>query len=192
MTFSVAESSDLERARRRIFLALFTALAVALNTVEVLLPSPVPWFRLGLANILTVTVLLLYGPRAAWAVTLGRIIVGSLLLGRLFSPGFFLSLGGGAAAVAVMTAAWKLCGARIGPVGISCLGAAAHAAGQMLLAWAILVRHDALWQLFPLLLLASLVTGVLNGAVADMLLETLKGHPAFAGLRDAGRKNSSR
>lgn len=181
MTFSAVDPAELERIRRRIFLALFIALAVALNTLEALLPSPAPWFRLGFANILTLTALFIYGGQAAWSVTLARIAVGSLFLGTLFSPGFLLSLSGGVVAVAIMTTARAMAGRHIGPVGVSALGAVGHAAGQMLVAWLLLIRHDGIWTLFPFLLLFSVGTGIANGIAADLLLELLRGHPAFAG-----------
>ncbi|BCR06854.1 hypothetical protein DESUT3_39230 [Desulfuromonas versatilis] len=184
MTSSAVDPVELQRSRRRIFLALFAALAVALHTLEFLLPSPVPWFRLGFANILALTALFLYGGRAAWAVNLTRIGVGSLLLGNLFSPGFLLSLGGGVAATALMTGARALFGRLIGPVGVSVLGAAGHAAGQVLVAWLLLVRHDGLWQMFPFFLLFAAGTGVANGIAADLLLELLRGHAAFQGGED--------
>jgi len=186
MTFSAGEAAELERIRRRIFLSLFVALAVALHTLEALMPSPAPWFRLGFANILALTALFLYGGRAAWAVSLARIGIGSLVLGNLFSPGFLLSLAGGVAATALMTAAKGLFGRLIGPVGVSVLGAAGHALGQVTVAWLVLVRHDGLWNLLPFFLLFALVTGVVNGVASDLLLELLRGHRAFAGAGGAG------
>jgi heptaprenyl diphosphate synthase len=186
MISSVTEQAKLERTRRQIFMALFVALAVALNTMESLLPSPAPWFRLGFANILAITALFLYGARAAWTVTLARIGIGSLLLGNLFSPGFLLSLFGGILATALMTAARKTFGRLIGPVGVSALGALGHIVGQMLVAWLIIVRHDGLWNLFPFFLLFSLGTGIANGVAADSLLTLLRGHPAFRGVGKAG------
>jgi len=185
MTSSAVDPVELERWRRRVFLALFAALAVALHTVEALLPSPAPWFRLGFANILTLVALFLYGGRAAWAVALTRIGVGSLLLGNLFAPGFFLSLAGGIAATALMTGSRALCGRHLGPVGVSALGAAGHATGQLLVAWLLLVRTPQLWSLYPYFLLFALGAGIANGIAADLLLETLRRHPAFAGRRDA-------
>lgn len=179
MTSSAVDGNLLERSRRRVFLALFIALAVALHTVEALLPSPAPWFRLGFANILALVALFLYGGRAAWTVTLTRIGVGSLLLGNLFSPGFLLSLSGGVLATALMTGAHAACRRWIGPVGVSALGAAGHALGQLLVAWLVLIRHDGLWQLLPFLLLFALGTGIANGVAANLLLELLRGHPAF-------------
>lgn len=180
MTFSAAELREPQRIRRSIFLALFTALAIALHSVEYLLPSPTPWFRLGFANILTVCALCLFGGRAAWWVTLGRVLVGSFFLGRFFSPGFFLALAGGVTATALMTGVRQACGARIGPVGLSVLGAAGHAVGQLSVAWLLLVRHEGLWLLLPFLLLAALVTGLVNGCAADLLIASLRQHPAFA------------
>jgi len=175
---SAADPQALERSRRQILLALLTALAVVLHTVEALLPSPAPWFRLGFANILTIAALFLYGGRAAWTLALSRIGIGALLLGQLFAPGFLLSLGGGVTATALMVAARRLLPRALGPVGISLLGAAGHATGQLLVAWGVLIRHPGLWRLYPLLLLFSLITGLVNGVAADLLLEMLGRHPA--------------
>lgn len=178
MTCSAADA--LPRARRKIFLALFTALAIALHTFEFLLPSPAPWFRLGMANILTLVALFLFDGRAAWTLALTRIGIGSLVLGQLLSPGFFLSLAGGVTATALMTAARRLLPRQLGPIGVSTLGAFGHALGQMTLAWLLLVRHPGLWNLFPYLLLAALLTGIANGLAADLLIGLLRRHPAFA------------
>lgn len=179
MTCSAADSERLAQARRRVFTGLFTALAIALHTLEALWPSPIPWFRLGLANILTVVALFCYDGRAAWTVSLGRVLLGSLLLGRLFTLGFWLALGGALPATALMIFAHRLAPRKLGPIGVSTLGAAGHAVGQLAVAGLVLVRHPGLWQLLPVLLLSAVVTGVATGWAADILLERLRRHPAF-------------
>jgi len=179
MTFSPDRAVSREALRRRIFLGLFAALAVALHTMEALLPSPAPWFRLGFANIFTLTALFLFGGRAAWSVAFTRIGVGSLFLGNLFAPGFFLSLSGGTLATLLMITAKKLGGKNIGPVGVSAVGAAGHATGQMIVARWLLVQHPGVWLLYPYFLLFALATGVFNGFIADYLIEILNRHPAF-------------
>ncbi len=188
MTLSAVDPQALEPIRKRIFLALFTALAVALHTLEFLLPSPVPWFRFGFANIFTLTALFLYGGRAAWTLVFTRILVGSLLIGNLFSPGFLLSLSGGVLATTLMTGLHRLGGKAVGPVGISVVGAIGHATGQFLVAWLLLVRHEGLWLIFPFLLLFSFLSGLANGITADLLVDFLKQQPAF---RTAGSKTES-
>lgn len=185
MTFSAAER---HQTRREVQLALFSALAIGVHTLEVLLPSPLPWLRLGLANILTLCALFLYGGRAAWLVTFTRIGIGSLLLGTLFSPTFFLALAGGTIATALMTTAHVLAGCRLSPVGVSLLGAVGHVFGQLLVAgW--LLQHDGLWRLLPLLLMLGLVTGTINGLAANLLLQRLRSH--FTHEEAAGLRNES-
>jgi len=180
MTSSAADPMRLATERRRVFLALFSALAIALHGLEFLLPSPVPWFRLGMANILALLALFLYDARAAWSVNLVRIFVAALFLGTFLSPRFFLSLSGGVLATAAMTVSRRLAGDRLGPVGVSVLGAAGHALGQLLCAWLLLVRHDGLWYLLPVLLLLAIGAGIVNGLVAHYLLDILRRQPAFA------------
>ena len=183
MTSSAAERPDLEQVRRRVFMALFIALAVALHTFEALLPNPLPWFRIGLANILALTALYIYGIRALWIVSLARILVGSLILGTLFSPGFLLSLSGGLLATLLMSLGYWLWQPRIGPVGVSVLGALGHVSGQLLIAWLLIIRHPSIWMLLPFFLLFALISGMVNGLAADLLIKFLLGHPAFVRLR---------
>ena len=184
MILSVAENITLEQTRQRVFLALFVALAVVLNTLEFLLPNPVPWFRIGLANILGITALFCYGVRALWLVNLCRIILGSLLVGRLFGPGFLLSLGGGILSATMMSCGFSLGRKRIGPIGVSVLGALGHVSGQLLVAWLVVVRHPGIWLLLPFFLLFAMISGIVNGLAAHFLLNSLAGHAAFRGLRE--------
>ena len=184
MTCSAVDPQELARVRRKIFLALFAALAIAVHTLEVLLPTPLPWFRLGLANVLTLVALFLYGGRAAWTVSLTRVGLGSLVLGRLFGPGFWLALSGAVCATTVMILAWRWLRPWLGPVGISLLGAVAHIGGQLLVAGLLLIRHAGLWQMFPLFLLVAVVTGLLTGVLAAALLERLRQYPPF---RESGQ-----
>lgn len=179
MTCSAADAPQLEKVRREIFLALFIALAVAIYTVEALLPSPVLGLRLGFANILALTALFLYGAGAAWTVILARIFIGSLLLGNLFSPGFLLSLSGGIVAMLLMSLAKFLGGRFISPIGVSVLGAVGHIAGQFLVASLLLVRHPGLWSLCPVFLLIAVGTGMVNGLAASLLIDSLRAHPVF-------------
>lgn len=168
----ISSVSNQNQARRDVLLALFSALAIGVHTLEVCLPSPLPWLRLGVANILTLCALFLFGGRAAWMVTFTRIGLSGLLLGTLFSPTFFLSLAGGVAATALMTAGHAIAGRHLSPVGISLLGAAGHVHGQLLVAgW--LLQHAGLWHLLPFLLLLALATGTVNGLAAAWLLERL-------------------
>lgn len=179
MTCSAADTEKLSKARRQVFLALFIAVAIVLHSVETLLPTPVPWLRIGLANIMTLTALYLYGGRAAWTVNLTRLALGSLLLGRLFSPGFWLSLCGVILATSAMIVVYRFAGRRLSPIGVSAIGAAGHALGQILAARLLVIQNDALWQVFPLFLFFTVFAGILTGWLTILLLKQLREHPAF-------------
>lgn len=183
MISSADEHQSLEQTRRRVFMALFIALAVGLHTFEALLPNPLPWFRVGLANILALTALSFYGLRAMWVLSLSRIFIGSLLIGNLFGPGFLLSFFGGLGACLLMSAGALLLHRGIGLVGLSILGASGHVCGQLMIAGLVVVQHQSIWLLLPAFLLFALVSGVINGLAADLLVDYLLQHPAFSARR---------
>lgn len=158
--------------RRLARLGLLIALAGALHALESLLPSPVPWFRLGLGNAVVLTSLHLGGVRDGAWVGLGKVLVGGLLTGRLLGPGFLLALAGTAAAVAAMALALRAA-PPLGFVGVSAVGAEAHALAQLAVASLVLVQTPALWSLAPLLGTLALAAGCLTGLVAHALSRAL-------------------
>jgi heptaprenyl diphosphate synthase len=185
MTCSAVDAVALSRARRQVFLALFIAIAVSLYVLETLLPTPVPWLRLGLANIMTLAALYLYDDRAAWTVSLARVGIGALLLGRLFSPGFWLAVSGAIVATSAMIIVYRFAGRRLSPIGVSAIGAAGHALGQILAARLLVIQHPAIWQIMPLFLFFTILSGILTGWLATSLIEQLRQHPAFQTAEDA-------
>lgn len=170
MTPSVIELRVTEEDRR---IAQLTALGVGLALVDAAIPSPLPGVKPGLANIVTLLVLLRYGwSSAAWVTGL-RIVAASLLLGQFLAPGFLLSLCGASASLLVLGLARHLPATLFGPVSLSLLAAFGHLGGQLALARAWLIPHDGLFYVLPLLSLSALVFGTLNGLiVAHLLRET--------------------
>jgi heptaprenyl diphosphate synthase len=167
MTASVTELTVTDEDRRIAWLA--TA-AVALALVDAAIPSPLPGVKPGLANIVTLVVLLRHGwTTAAWVSGL-RVLAGSLLLGNFLAPGFFLSLTGTVLSLAVLAAARFLPPRWFGPVSLSILAAFAHIGGQLLLARLWLIPHDGVFLLTPVFAGAALVFGTLNGLIAARLL----------------------
>jgi heptaprenyl diphosphate synthase len=156
---------------RRARVALYAAAAALLFVLEPLLPSPVPWLRLGLANVVTLVVLLEHGPVDAAAVLALRLVLGGLFAGTLHGPQFVLAAAGGAASWATMSLAARY-GARVwSAVGISLAGAAAHAVAQIATANSLL--GGALWSLLPLFLALAAASGCCTGLVAESLRRRL-------------------
>ena len=160
--------------RRMVTLSLLAAYAVMLHGVEAVLPTPVPWLKLGLANIITLVTLALYGLRAGMTVTVLRVVLGSLLLGTFLGPSFFLSMAGGVASTLLMGAALRTLGRWLSLVGISLLGAFAHNLAQVAVVYAFLVPHPEVFFALPLMWALAIPTGVLTGLAAAYLVEHLK------------------
>jgi len=159
--------------------AWLAALAVTIHVAEAALPSPLPGVKPGLANVITIAVLVRFGWRTAAWVALLRVLAGSLLIGTFLSPTFFLSASGAAASILVLWPASRLPGHGFGPVGYSLLAAMAHMAGQFAVAYGAFIPHPAMLHLLPVLMTASVVFGIVNGIIVRTLLNSLRA-PAAA------------
>lgn len=71
-------------------LAMFSVIALTIFTAESMIGQivPIPGIKLGLANIVTLLVLILYAPKEALFVLIVRILLGSMFGGQMIS--FFL------------------------------------------------------------------------------------------------------
>jgi len=156
-------------------IALLAGYAIALHGFERLLPTPVPWLRIGLANIITLIALLLYGIRPAILITLIRVTVVSLFSGTFLGPAFMLSLGGGITSALAMGLVFSVWPRLFSPVGLSIIGAFSHNVTQLVLAYFLFVqRIEAIALITPPILLLGTLTGTVNGFVSDILIRNLK------------------
>jgi len=153
--------------------AWLTALAIAIHVAESALPSPLPGLKPGLANIVTIAVLMVYGWQTAAWVSLLRVIVGSILIGTFLTPTFALSLCGAIASIFVLGLLSRLPGAGCGPIGYSLAAALAHMAGQFYSAYILFIPHEALFGLLPPLMTLAAAFGVLNGLLVHTMLTHL-------------------
>lgn len=151
-------------------IAKLAAFAIALHMVEALVPSPLPGVKPGIANIVTLYVLLRYDfATAAW-VSILRVFASSLLLGQFLSPTFALSLSGTVLSLGTLALAVHLPRRYFGAVTLSILAAFAHIGGQLLLVRLWLIPHASVTYLIPVFALAALVFGLINGLITEKLV----------------------
>lgn len=155
-------------------IALLSAFALGLHGFENLLPSPIPWLRLGLANIVTLIALLLYGMRTAVMVTLIRVMLASLIAGSFLGPAFIISLGGGIASTLIMGFVLHIAPRLFSAMGLSIIGALFHNLAQLFLAYFLFIqRIEAILLITPVIILFGTLTGTVNGAVTALLMKNL-------------------
>jgi heptaprenyl diphosphate synthase len=156
-------------------IALLSAYAIGLHGFESLLPSPIPWLRLGLANIITLVTLLLYGMRPAIMVTLIRVILVSLFTGTFLGPSFLLSFGGGITSTLAMGFIISAAPRLFSVIGLSIIGALFHNIAQLSLAYFLFIqRIEAVLLITPVIILLGTLTGTVNGVISDLLIRGLK------------------
>lgn len=158
--------------KRMVYLGLMVGLALALHLFEtyIPIPMPVPGAKLGLANIITMFVIVRFGGRDAILVTIIRTCLGSLFAGTLFTPTFFLSFFGGLASAIVMSLIHKLFKKHFSIVGISIVGAITHNLTQLTIA-AFIVHQVGVYAMLPYMLLFALPTGFFVGLVTQVMLK---------------------
>ncbi|KJU82387.1 Heptaprenyl diphosphate synthase component I [Candidatus Magnetobacterium bavaricum] len=156
-------------------IALLAAYAVALHGFERLIPTPVPWLRFGLANIITLVAMLMYGFRAALTVTLIRVTVGAFVIGTFLGPAFILSLSGGVFSVLSMGLVHRVVPQTFSPLGLSLTGAFFHNLGQIVVAYVLFIPNiHSMLVITPLILFLGTVSGCINGMFCIFVMEHLK------------------
>lgn len=160
------------RLRYLIYMALLVTFAVVIHTVEAAmpLPMPVPGVRVGLANIITLLTLVLFGLRSGLLLAILRSVLGSIFVGGLFGFGFWLSISAGVASALAM--ALVLVFRRknlVSLLSVSVTGAAVHNLVQLSMASIIIASFDLLKGYFPFLILLSVPTGIFTGLAANYL-----------------------
>lgn len=171
-----------ERLRYKVFLSLLISMAIVIHTIESSIPTPFPWLRFGLANIVTLAVIVLFGLRAGLTVTIFRVFIGTLLMGTFLTPSFFLAISGGLASTLVLGLAYRYLGSYFSLIGISILGAYTHTLVQVLVAYFLLIKHFQIFLLLPVFLTFSLAAGFLSGLGADFLVRHLREVPGIRRL----------
>lgn len=170
--------------------AFLGAFCFFLSAVEYMVPKPLPFMRLGIANLpILIGAGFLSLPQLL-ALALVKAIGMSLISGTLFSYVALFSLSGTAAAALAMWAAMKAPRGLVSRVGASVLGAVASNAAQLTLAYFI-VFHEAARLVAPPFMAAGLVTGLLLGVFAELFAERSEWLSLVAGTAPRGKPSAA-
>lgn len=155
------------RVKRLTLCALYLTISLTIFVLEAQIPTflPVPGFKLGLSNVVTLFALVSLGWREAAAIAVVRIVLGNLMVGQVMAIAY--AFGGGFLSFLAMLLSLRILkDGQIWVAGV--LGSLAHNVGQMLVAVAV-TQTPALFVYLPVLLLCGIVTGALTGLCAQIL-----------------------
>lgn len=158
--------------KKMTILAMFTTIALTIFIIESMLPAlaPIPGIKLGLANIVTLVVLLLFGWKEAFLVLFMRIFLSSLFTGQLVY--LMYSVMGGLfcyMAMVLLNAIFQ--GHFIFLTSI--FGAIFHNIGQIIAAY-LLLWNGAIFVYIPILMISAIVTGLFTGLCAHFSVKHLR------------------
>ena len=159
--------SPTDKRNKTAYIGLLMAMALILSYVENLISFQpgIPGIKIGLANLAVLLCLYLFGAKEAFFLTLTKAVVSGFLFGSLFTV--IYSLAGAAASAAAMILLKKSNLFHM-PV-VSAVGGIMHNMGQLLVAFFVVVTYSVFYYL-PVLIISGLVTGIVIGAVAVLVL----------------------
>lgn len=169
------DSSGQDTAKNRLELTAFlAAISLFCSSLELLIPKPLPFFRLGLANLPLLIGLPLLGWKDYLWLMLLKTLGQGLVNGTLFSFQIALSAASTLASGPLMRLLWMIRGQKkpwISPIGISICGAISSNIAQLAVAQ-MLFFGPSIWLVAPPLFALGLATSLLVGLAASAFMRS--------------------
>lgn len=153
-------------------LAFFSALCFFLSAVEYAIPKPVPFFRIGLANLPIMFSFLCMTRKESTALIFLKVLLQAFISGTLFSYIFLFSLAGSVASGFVMMAIFHLFYERklVSWLGISAAGGFANNIAQLTVAYFFMFGQNIKF-FTPVLLCISFFASIFMGLFTNLFVE---------------------
>ena len=163
----------MSKVQKLVYLSLLCAIALVIFIIELQIPpiAPIPGLKLGLANMVSLAVLILYGPKEALTVLLLRIVLGTIITGKVST--IFFSLAGGLLSNIGMIFLYQYFRKYLSIWLISIIGSILHIIGQLLIA-VIITNTPGIFFYAPFLLISSIVSGYFIGWGATFISKHFK------------------
>ncbi|MCL2809209.1 MAG: Gx transporter family protein [Treponema sp.] len=164
-------------------LALLGAFCLFLSAVEYMIPKPLPFMRIGFANLPLMLGLCIFSLRSYLVLICIKIFGQALITGTLFSYIFLFSAAGTFSSALLMYLLFKLGKNNISFIGIGTAGAVISNISQLALAYFFIFAENVRYIAVPFLAV-GLVTGILLGVFCEMFVKKSQWLP-FSSRQDA-------
>ena len=158
-------------------LYFFAAVSLYLSSIEYAVPKPLPFMRLGLANLPVVFAAKRFSFPSFLLLVLLKVLLSSIISGTTFSYVFLFSMAGSFASALAVWCVWHLAAgikhtlktqnAPVSCLGLCLAGSLASSLAQIAVARAVVFGANARY-IAPLLLASGLVTALLLGIFANI------------------------
>ena len=178
---SALTAGSIKNPEARKTLALLGAFCLFLSTIEFMIPKPMPFMRIGIANLPLMLALDIF-PFRTFLVLAGIKVLGqALITGTLFSYIFLFSLAGTGLAALSMFALRRFLGPeRISLIGVGTAGAIMSNISQLALAWFFIFGNSVRF-IAPPFLGTGLITGISLGIFCEVFTRRSRWYSQRAG-----------
>ncbi len=150
-------------------IAVLGALALFLSLIEYVIPKPIPFIKIGIANLPVILSLILLTPKETLILIFIKSIGSGLVSGTIFSWIFIYSLSGSLSSGIIMLFIYKTFKSNISMIGVSICGALASNSIQILIAIKLL-GGGAKYIGIPILI-TGMISGFLLGLFANNFIK---------------------
>jgi heptaprenyl diphosphate synthase len=151
-------------------IALLAACCIFLSAFEYIIPKPIPFLRIGIANLPLLIGITVLPFSAFFLLVCLKVCIQGLIYGTFFSHIILLSAGGSFISGIVMFFLYKLCKKYISFIGISITGALLHNTVQLVLA-GLLFFGPTVWFISPPFYIIGGISGLLLGIFANTFIQ---------------------
>ena len=167
-------SREISKTKRIGIMAMFISVGLVLQYAESrLIVTNVPGGKLGLANVVSIINIFMFGGGNALVIASLRAVLGCLFSGGLTALPY--SLAGAFFSTLAMCGIKKLFYPKVSMIGISVTGAAVHNLAQISVA-SVVFSSGYVFSYLPVLLIVAAVSGIATGYAAELIYGKLQLH----------------
>jgi len=171
-TWTTSRNKMKDQNTKTLILAAYSIMAVLFFILESVIPKPIPFLRIGFANVFILLILVQLGFSSAMVVTLTKVVIGNLFLGLLFTPLVLFSFLSSIISLLVMFILLRS-GISFSFIGISIAGAISHLLIQLVLGYFLFVHSTRIFALLPAILAIGLISGLITGTLVIVLINKI-------------------
>lgn len=160
------------KTKKLAHMSLMVGYSLILYIIESYMPNPLiavfPGAKLGIANIVTLTSLVLFGLKDTFIILSVRVIMSSIFAGPISY--LLFSIAGSYLSLIFMYLALKI--NKFSLIGVSVIGAIGHNIGQLAVA-GMIIKNGMIFGYLPYMLFASVITGLFVGIASKFTVGKL-------------------
>ncbi len=161
----IREYKDLVNIRKVYLIAFLTALSGILSVIDTMIPKPIPMAKIGVANLVTLVLIIENRPGLAFTVAFLRTLIASLMIGSFLTYTYLLSLTGAMFSVIFTMLFFMLLKGAVSEIGLSVIGAFFNTISQGIVVMVFFGFDRGTVFLISVLILISIANGIIIGFI---------------------------